>query len=63
MEKHDRLYGKDLNGMVATARIYDKMGHPAKATQTYQAIQRSGFSIPPDLEKYIKGRIAMKHSL
>jgi type IV pilus assembly protein PilQ len=49
--------------MVATARIYDKMGHPAKATQTYQAIQRSGFSIPPDLEKYIKGRIAMKHSL
>jgi len=63
LEQHDRLYGKDLNGMVATARIYDKMGQPAKATQTYQAIQRSGFSIPPDLEKYIKGRIAMKHSL
>ncbi len=63
LEKHDQLYGKDLNGMVATARIYDKMGQPAKATQAYQAIQRSGYSIPPDLEKYIKGRIAMKQTL
>jgi type IV pilus assembly protein PilQ len=63
LEQHDRLYGKDLNGMVATARIYDKMGQPAKATQAYQAIQRSGYSIPPDLEKYIKGRIAMKQTL
>ena len=63
LEKHNSLYGKDLTGMVATARIHDKMGQQAKATQAYQAILRSGFGIPPDLEKYIKGRIAMKQTM
>lgn len=63
LEKHNSLYGKDLTGMVATARIHDKMGQQAKATQAYQAILRSGFGIPPDLEKYIKGRIAMKQAM
>ncbi len=63
LEKHDALYGNDLNAMVATARIYDKMGKREKATEKYQAILLSGFQVPPDLAKYIKGRVALKQAI
>lgn len=63
LEKHDSLYGKDLNSMVATARLYDKLGQQSKANQAYQAVLRSGFGIPPDLEKYIKGRFALNQTM
>lgn len=63
LEKHDSLYGKDLNSMIATARLYDKMGQQSKANQAYQAVLRSGFGIPPDLEKYIKGRFALNQTM
>jgi type IV pilus assembly protein PilQ len=63
LEKHQRLYGNDLNSMVATARIYDKMGKRGQATKKYQAILLSGFRIPPDLAKYIKGRVALKQTM
>jgi len=63
LEKHEALYGNDLNAMVAVARIYDKMGKRDKATEKYQALLLSGFSIPPDLSKYIKGRVALKPTM
>jgi len=63
LSKNEMLYGNDLNAMVAVARIYDKMGQRDKATEKYQAILSSGFSIPPDLSKYIKGRVALKPTM
>lgn len=63
LEKHHRLYGNDLNSMVTSARIYDKMGKRGQATEKYQAILLSGFRIPPDLAKYIKGRVALKQTM
>lgn len=63
IEKHDMLYGNELNAMVATARIYDKMGKREKANEKYQAILMSGFNIPQDLSKYIKTRVALKQAM
>jgi len=63
IEQHDALYGNDLNAMVTAARIYDKMGKREKATEKYQAILLSGFQVPPDLAKYIKGRVALKQAV
>lgn len=63
LEKHDALYGNDLNTMVTAARIYDKMGKQNQATEKYQAILSSGFRIPQDLMNYIKGRVAMKQAM
>jgi len=63
LEKHDALYGNDLNAMVAVARIFDKMGKREKASEKYQAILLSGFQIPQDLSKYIKARVALKQAM
>ncbi len=57
LEKHDSLYGADLDTMLAAARIYDKMGKSAQANERYHKVLLSGFSVPPDLEKYIKSRL------
>ncbi|NOQ46324.1 MAG: energy transducer TonB, partial [Desulfobulbaceae bacterium] len=61
--KHDTLYGADLNSMIATARIYDKQAKSEDATKAYKAVLLSGFRVPPDLKKYIKGRIALSQSM
>jgi type IV pilus assembly protein PilQ len=58
--KHDTLHGATLDSMIASARIYDKMGKRTLATERYQAILSSGFQMPPDLSKYIQGRVALK---
>lgn len=63
LDRHDALYGHNLNSMVAVARINDKMGNHATATEKYQAILYAGFRIPPDLAKYIKGRVALKQTM
>lgn len=60
LERHNSLYGEDLDAMVASARIYDKMGQPHQANEKYKKILLSGFAVPPDLDKYIKSRIALK---
>jgi type IV pilus assembly protein PilQ len=46
--------------MIAKARIFDKMGDSEKATSQYKAVIASGFPLPPDLKKYIHGRLAAK---
>jgi len=63
LEKHSSLYGEDLDAMIAEARIYDKMGKKQQATEKYKKIALSGYNVPPDLDKYIKGRIAFNQSM
>lgn len=63
LNKHDQIYGKNLNSMIATARIYDKQGDHETATEKYQSILYAGFRIPPDLAKFIENRIALKQSM
>jgi type IV pilus assembly protein PilQ len=63
LDMHKSLYGDDLNTMIATARVYDKMGHQQKATETYRAILLSGFRIPPDLIKYINARVTISQTM
>jgi type IV pilus assembly protein PilQ len=63
LERHDSLYGEDLNSLVSVARLYDKMGKQQLATEKYQKVLLSGFNLPPDLAKYIKGRVALKQSM
>ena len=63
LERHDTLYGDDLNSLIAVARIYDKMGKSQQATDKYQKVLLSGYNLPPDLEKYIKGRLSLKQTM
>jgi len=58
LARHEKLYGDTLETMVARARIYDKEGNADKAVSEYRAILLSGFQLPPDLSRYIKGRLA-----
>lgn len=60
LDKFQVLHGDTLESMIASARVYDKMGKRVQATERYNAILASGFQIPPDLSKYIKGRTALK---
>ena len=59
LTKNEELYGDTLHTMIGKARLYDKMGETQKAVSEFRAILLSGFDIPPDLSRYIKGRIAM----
>ena len=63
LDRHDKLYGENLNSMISRARILDKMNKHAEATAEYKKILYSGFRIAPDLKKYIQGRIALSQSL
>jgi type IV pilus assembly protein PilQ len=57
LERYEQCYGISLETLVSKARIYDKIGDTEKATKEYQAILLSGYRVPVDLEKYIKGRL------
>ena len=63
LEKHNILYGEDLNSLVSVARIHDKMGKQQQATESYKKVLLSGFNLPPDLAKYIKGRVALNQAM
>jgi len=63
LERHDSLYGEDLNSLTSVARLCDKMGKQQLATEKYQKVLLSGFNLPPDLAKYIKGRVALKQAM
>lgn len=62
LKKHDEIYGQNVNSMISRARILDKMGDEAAATEVYRAILLSGYRIPPDLKKYITGRMSLSES-
>lgn len=63
LDKYNNIYGENLDSMVAAARILDKQGKHEAAAEKYKTIALSGFRIPPDLQKYIKSRIAFKQSM
>jgi len=63
LDKFNNMYGENLDSMIAYARILDKQGNHEAATEKYKQIMLSGFRIPPDLEKYIKSRIAFNQSM
>lgn len=60
LNKYSSSYGETVETMVAKARIFDKIGDTEKATGQYKAIISSGYPLPPDLKKYIHGRLAAK---
>jgi len=62
LARHEDLYGDSLDTMIARARILDKEGSSAKAASEYRAILLSGYQLPADLTRYIKGRLALESS-
>jgi type IV pilus assembly protein PilQ len=60
LARHEDLYGDSLDTMIARARIFDKEGNSEKAASEYRAILLSGYQLPSDLARYIKGRLAME---
>lgn len=63
LDKSEKLYGQSVDSMIAHARILDKKGDHAAATEKYKAIMLSGYQLPPDLKKYISSRIALNQSM
>lgn len=63
LQKHDELYGQNLNSMVARARVLDKQGEHELATEAYRSILLAGFRVPPDLKKFITGRMSLSQSM
>ena len=60
LARHEDQYGDSLDTMIARARILDKEGNSDKAAAEYRAILLSGYQLPADLTRYIKGRLAME---
>jgi len=60
LDRHEQLYGDTLDTLVAKARVFDRSGHEEHAVAEYRAILLSGFDLPPDLTRYIKGRLAVE---
>ncbi|MDT8336085.1 MAG: secretin and TonB N-terminal domain-containing protein, partial [Desulfurivibrionaceae bacterium] len=59
LKRHEDLYGDSLETMIGKARIHDKQGHRELAASEYQTILLSGYQIPADLVRYIKGRASL----
>lgn len=59
LTKNAELYGDNMETMLSKARIYDKQGDQAKAAKEYQSLLLSGYDIPADLKRYIKGRLSV----
>ncbi|NLE02338.1 MAG: hypothetical protein GX640_20940 [Fibrobacter sp.] len=63
LDRYKSLYSEDLDGLVASARIKDKLGRYQAASADYQKIIRLGTDVPPDLVQYIQNRPAVKTSM
>lgn len=59
LKQNEDIHGDSLDTMISKARIHDKQGQREVATAEYQAILLSGYEIPPDLVRYIKGRASL----
>ena len=62
LQKFELHYGETVDTMVSKARIFDKQGKVHDATRQYKALLGSGFSLNPDLKRFIEGRILAKDS-
>ncbi|MDG4475359.1 AMIN domain-containing protein [Thiovibrio frasassiensis] len=58
LTRHETLFGDTLDTLVAKARILDKLGLSAQAVEAYNTVLLSGYTIPEDLQQFIRGRIA-----
>ena len=63
IERCTSQYGEDLDILITSARIKDKMGKYQLATADYLKIMGLGVDLPPDLAKYIQTRSAGKDSM
>lgn len=63
IKRYETLYGDNMDSMISRARIFDKEGKHADATEEYKKIFYSGYRIAPDLKKFIQGRIALSQTL
>jgi len=59
LKRHEELYGDSLDTMITKARIHDKQGHRELAAAEYRTILLSGYEVPDDLARYIKGRASL----
>lgn len=59
LKQHEDLHGDSLETMISKARIHDKQGRRDLASSEYQTILLSGYEIPADLARYIKGRASL----
>lgn len=63
LSRYESLYERTLTSMITRARIFDKMSQPDKAEEIYKAVlMYTGFDLPPDLAKFIKGRLALREA-
>jgi len=62
LSRHEDQYGDSIDTMIARARILDKEGNSEKAAAEYRAILLSGYQLPADLTRYIKGRLVMEEA-
>ena len=62
LSRHENQYGDSIDTMIARARILDKEGNSEKAAAEYRAILLSGYQLPADLTRYIKGRLVMEEA-
>jgi type IV pilus assembly protein PilQ len=51
-------YSESVDTMVAKARLLDKLARKQEASTQYRSILASGFTLRPDLRRYIEGRLA-----
>ncbi len=58
LDKYHTYYAETKDTMLAKARLLDKVGQTAKATEQYKAILASGYQLRPDLKEYILARLA-----
>lgn len=63
LDRFTSLYGEELDSLITSARIKDKMGQYQLASVDYQKIINLKIDLPPDLAKYIKSRSAIKDSM
>jgi type IV pilus assembly protein PilQ len=59
LKQHEDLHGDSLETMISKARIHDKQGRQDLASSEYHSILLSGYEIPADLARYIKGRASL----
>ncbi|MEN8135174.1 MAG: hypothetical protein ABFS18_06520 [Thermodesulfobacteriota bacterium] len=59
LKQHESFHGDSLETMISRARIHDKQGRQDIAASEYRTILLSGYEIPADLNRYIKGRASL----
>jgi type IV pilus assembly protein PilQ len=59
LKQHESFHGDSLETMISKARIHDKQGLQDIASSEYRTILLSGYEIPADLARYIKGRASL----